>query len=331
MWLSIIGIAVLLAGMVDLLWTTLGTHGGGPISAPLTKLLWKAMTGLHRRSPHHRLLSFGGTAILVWLMSLWVFLVWLAWVLIYCGGQSAIVEANTREKADLVSVIYFVGSTMFTSGTGEYAPNGPLWKLAATLTAASGLFAVTLTIAYLLEVLGATVEKRTVASFIWDMGGTTERIIERAWDGERFTDLTTHLTQLMTDIEKFAEQHLAYPILQYFHAENRRTAAALRLALLLLSEGVTDDVRPPRLLMGSSRDAIRGLSEVLAEEFVKPADQPPARPDLEILRSRGIPTVDPQQFAAAVDRDADVRRRLLGLIEDGGWTWPDVFSMELKA
>ncbi len=91
-------------------------------------------------------------------------------------------------------------------------------------------------------------------------------------------------------IETFAEQHLAYPILQYYTAENRRTAAPLRLAalydtLMLLSEGAASEVRPPRLLIHGCRDAVRGFTEVIAAEFVKPAEDPPPWPDLNILVS----------------------------------------------
>src|SRR2546430_17643994 len=163
MWLVMAGVIVLVVGSVDLIWTTLGTHGGGPISAPIAKILWKGMTTIHRRMPQHRALSFGGSVILLSLIGSWLLMVLVGWTLVFEGAPHAVVELQTRHPADFVSRVYFVGAMMFTSGTSEYAPGGPVWQIAAIFVSASGLFVVTLSITYLLAVLGAIVEKRALA------------------------------------------------------------------------------------------------------------------------------------------------------------------------
>src|SRR6266550_2528493 len=238
MWLVIAGVIVLVVGSVDLIWTTLGTHGGGPISAPIAKILWKGMTTIHRRMPQHRALSFGGSVILLSLIGSWLLMVLVGWTLVFEGAPHAVVELQTRHPANFVS--------------------------------ASGLFVVTLSITYLLAVLGAIVEKRALASAIWDMGGTSEGLIDRAWTGDHFSALDNPMMHLMTGIETFAEQQLAYPILQYFHAENHRTAAPLRIAalhdaLLLMCKGVAPERRPPKIVALSALDSIRGFAEVIAK------------------------------------------------------------------
>jgi signal transduction histidine kinase len=334
MWFIIGGIVVLVAGSVDLVWTTLGTHGGGPISAPISKALWKVMISLHRRWPNHRLLSFGGSPILLTLLSFWLLLVWVGWVLIYSGSPTALIDSRSQRPVDFVERIYFTGAMMFTAGTSEFVPRGHAWHLVTAMANASGLLVVTLAITYLLAILGAIVEKRALASAIWDMGGTPDRIIGRAWTGERFADFDNPMTFLMTGIEKFAEQHLAYPILQYFHAENRRTAAPLRIAalheaLMLIAYGVAPEKRPPKLDTHSPLDAIRGFAEVIASEYVSESKEPPPQPDLAILRHHGIPTIDANEFALAIENARDVRRRLLGMIDEAGWTWSDVYNREL--
>jgi hypothetical protein len=135
-------------------------------------------------------------------------------------------------------------------------------------------------------------------------------------------------------LETFAEQHLAYPILQYYHSENRRTAAPLRIAalhdvLLLLGEGAAAEVRPSKLLIGTGLDSVRGFAEVVAREFVRVPEDPPPPPDLGILRALGIPTVDDATFRLAINDNQDVRKRLLGMIIDTGWAWEDAFDMDL--
>ena len=291
------------------------------------------MCGLHRRWPHHRALSFGGSIILMFLITFWIALVWIGWVLIFSGQPLSIVTIQ-RHPVDLVDRIFFVGVSMFTAGSSQYVPGSGAWRVVTAFVNGSGVFVATLAITYLLAVLGATVEKRAMASFIWDMGAIPERIIARAWDGERFTDFANHLTRLGEALELFGEQHLAYPILQYFHSENRRTAAPLRIAalhdtLLLLGHGAEPGVRPPQLLMGSSLDSIRGFAEVVVREFVTTPDTPPPPPDLGILRALGIPTVDEATFRVAIENANDIRRRLLGMILDTGWKWEDAFDMNL--
>ena len=40
MWLFAAGAIVLIAASVDLGWTTLGTHGGGPIPSPVMRFFY---------------------------------------------------------------------------------------------------------------------------------------------------------------------------------------------------------------------------------------------------------------------------------------------------
>ncbi len=328
-WLALFGVAVLLATLADLVWTTLGTHGGGPLSGPLANLIWVVARSVSRGN--HRLLSFAGSLVLGALVIFWVMLMWLGWLLVFCGARDALVDAATHTPASTMARIYFVGSAMFTSGTSEYNPKGHGWHLAAAACAGSGLFVITMSITYIMSVLAATVEKRALGAYVWDLGATPERIIERAWDGERFADLQTHLNQFVIAVELFGEQNLAFPILEFFHSENRRTAEPLRIAamletLILLSEGVRADVRPSRLLMQTAIDAIRGLGAVVESEFVEPADEAPLPPDLSILHRLGIPAESEEAFLLRVREYRNVRRRLLGLIEKSGWDWEDVFS-----
>jgi len=328
-WLSLLGVVLLLATAVDLAWTTLGTHGGGPLSGPLMNLAWTIARGSIRR---HRLLSFVGSLVLVLLLVFWVTLAWAGWTLVFSGDRGAIINAHTQQPVATSERIFFVGTAMFTSGTSEYNPNGRAWHLAAAVCAGSGLFVITMAITYIMSVLTATVEKRALAAFVWDLGATPQRIIDRAWDGEKFSNLQTQLDRFVATIELFGEQNLAYPILQFYHSENRRTAEPLRIAalmdtLILMYDGVDASVRPPRLVLETAIDAIRGFALVVERELVDAAAEPPPPPALEILNRLGIPTRPKEEFLLRVNGYRDVRRRLLGLIEKAGWTWEDVFQV----
>lgn len=333
MWLTVLGIIILCAAIIDLLWTTLGTHGGGPVSAPMTSVMWSVFEKIGKKR-RHRLLSFVGSIILFDVLVFWIAMVWIGWTLVFYG-RHAIVDSSSGKPSDFPSVITFVAAQMFTPGTSQYIARSSLWKVTGSIAAGSGLVLITVAITYIVAVLSAAVEKRTLGSYIWDMGATPEGIIERAWAGDRFEDIQQHLVEVVGAIELFAENHLAYPVLQYFHSENRRNASPLRIAalfdtLMLLTAGVVDAYRPPRMALLSACDAIRGLAETLEGEFVKPADEAPPYPDISILRSRDIPAVNDEDFRRAVDKESAVRRRLAGLVDKAGWTWADVFSRELN-
>jgi hypothetical protein len=53
----VVGAAILLGNAFDIAWTTLGTHGGGPISGPTLSVFWKLAVRLHKRHKKHRILS----------------------------------------------------------------------------------------------------------------------------------------------------------------------------------------------------------------------------------------------------------------------------------
>ncbi|MDQ3282158.1 MAG: potassium channel family protein [Acidobacteriota bacterium] len=322
------GLLLLTIVGIDVIWTTLGTHGGGPITRHYTSGLWRIALAMHRRVHKHRLLSFAGSGILLLTVMFWVAMMWLAWTLVYCSDPHAIVDGHTKQPADLAGRAYFVAYSISTMGNGDLQPNGSGWRIVTGIMTLSGIAGVTLVTTFILSVLGAVVQGRALGAYISDMGGTPRRIIERAWTGEEFDSLEQHLVQITAMLHLYTEEHLAYPVVQYFHSENRRTAATLRIAalkqvVLLIAEGVAPEKRLPRMVVEPLRDAFRGFMETVEGEFASAAEEAPRDPSLAILREIGIPTVSEETFHEAVAREDAVRRFLLGLVEGDGWTWED--------
>lgn len=161
-------------------------------------------------------------------------------------------------------------------------------------------------------------------------------IVTRAWDGKGFDGLSGYLVQLTPMINMYAQRHLAYPVLHYFHGVDRRTAvapgfAALHDALLILSSAVAPGQRPAAISIEPAQRALDGLLVMLRSDYIGAgADAPPA-PQLGVLRAAGIPMVSDAQFEAAV-RDADVRRALLrAYVKDSGWAWKAVSAPDRQA
>jgi len=322
----VIGAGIHLANFVDIVWTALGTHGGGPISGRVMAFVWKGVLALHKRWPRHRLMSFAGSAMVVMLLVLWISLVWLGWFVIFSANHDSLVDPHTRQPATIAGRFYFAGYVISTLGNGDYVPNGSRWQIATAIATVSGMGTLTLTITFLMNVLPAVVEQRMLAAYITDLGGTPSRILSRAWNGEGFHSLNDHLIALTTMIHLFTEQHLAYPVLHYFHGEKERTAPSLRIAALyelivLMNHGVAEPARISPMVLLPLRDAMRGLREVISSEFVDPSQQSPAPPSISILRDLGIPTVDPDSYARAMRETDDSRRFFAGLVRDDGWPW----------
>lgn len=317
------GTAILIANLVDICWTVLGTHGGGPISRPVLSFFWRCAVALHRRRPHHYALSFVGSTLLVALLVLWTTLLWLGWFVVFSADPHALTSSQTHMPAGTVNRLYFVGYCLATLGNGDYMPVSHLWQVLTAILTIAGLGTLSMTITFLLNILPAVVQQRTLAAYIADMGGSAAVILQRAWNGERFDALDQHFVQLTPMIHLYTEQHLAYPVLHFFHSETERTAASVQLTTLfhlvfLLDEGLAPSLRLPRLFIQPLRGAMRGLSDVAFAEFVHPRPAPPP-PPLSILRDLDIPTVDDETYRKAAEDHVRARRFFAGLVHDDGW------------
>ena len=323
------GSLLILAVAVDIVWTTLGTHGGGPLTGQAMRVLWRGLVALHRKRPAHRALSFAGSVMLALNVIWWMGLLWLGCFVVFNGKRDAVVTARDHRAATVEERAYFTGATLFTFGNSEYVPNGPRWRFATVLTGAMGFGAATVAITYLLQVLSSVVLKRTLGALISDTGGTPAMIIARSWTGERFDGLEIFMSELTTTLHTVTEQHLAYPVLHYFHSEQLRTAAAVRIAslyelTLILEKGIAQAVRPSPMCIDPVRDALAGFAEVIRNEFVDAAPTAPPPASLAPIGELGVPTVADAEFAAAVRETDEVRRLLLGLVVGDGWSWEDV-------
>jgi hypothetical protein len=324
------GPLILLAITVDVVWTTIGTHGGGPISKHLTQALWHAALWLHERTGrrHHGALSFVGAIILLATVVFWIAATVVAWVLIFSASPESLVDARTRHPADLGGRIFFVAYAMSTMGNGDFQPVSTLWRVLTSVMTLSGLTFVTLAVTFIISVLSAVVEMRALAAMISDMGATPEGILRRAWDGERFEGLENFLLQLTGMLHVFVEQHLAYPVLQYFHSERARTAAPLRLnalhdAALFVSFGADEPAQIGGLKSVPLLDALAAFAEMSTHEVAHDASETPPLPDLELLRSIGIPTVAEADFRRALEKREKTRRGLYAVLRHDGWVWDD--------
>ncbi|WP_336344511.1 ion channel [Halalkalicoccus ordinarius] len=326
----LLGTGLLIASIVDLLWTALWVDGGaGPLSSRLSAGTWSGLKTVG--SDHPRVLSLAGPLILTLSIVMWIGLIWAGWTFVFAaGGERALIPMNApNSPLTWPGRGYYVAYTMFTDGNGDFAPNGAPWQIASALTTASGMLFVTIAVSYILSVLGAVSDKRSFASSVTGLGSRGEAFVRTGWDGEDLNQLDLPLNSLASDVNRLAEQHKSYPILHYYHSERDADASKMAVAifddaLTLIRFGVPEEHKPNTALVEDARSSTFDYLQTLDNAFIDPADQLPPAPDLDRLRDAGIPTVSDEEFDDAMEDLDERRRRLLAMIEADARYWPPV-------
>lgn len=322
----LLGVSFLVLVVIDLLWTTLWVEGGaGPLTTRLMSWTWRLLRGIAGHRP--RVLSLAGPIVLVLSLTVWIGLLWFGWTFLFAGGENTLMDTRDPGPIAWTERFYFVGYSIFTMGNGDFTPRDGLWQVVTGLTTASGMLFVTLSVTYILNVLGAVTQKRSLASSIHGLGGGSTEILERSWDGESFRGLEVPLNSISDQLDTLTSNHKAYPVLHYFYTPQPEQAPVTNIAvfdetLTLLEFGVTEQDRPSEIAIGHARSSVQDYLNTLDTAFVEPAERTPPDPAIDVLRNRGIPTVSDQQFDESLDSIVDRRRTLLGLVEADERRWP---------
>lgn len=322
----VLGTLLVLGTFLDVIWTTLASSGGaGPITRRFAPVLWKGVVGIHRGRGSHGFLSGSAVALVVLVPALWIILVTAGWWLITLGGSDPIVTSSTGATADALDRLYFTGYTIFTLGNGDFRPSGTVWQMTTVAMTASGLILVTLSITYLVPIATAAAAQRQLSTFIFSLGDIPQDLLTRAWTGEDFGVLETHLTNLAPDLHAAGQSHLTYPILHYLHPTDFRSATPnafvnLALALELLDTAVRPSARPARLAIEPCRQGVQLFLRTLRGAHIQAADTPLDLPDLAPLADSGIPLVSEDQYSAQAHRSQQTRQLLAGLLIHTGWS-----------
>jgi hypothetical protein len=265
--------------------------------------------------------------ILVGSLLVWITLLWAGWTFLFAGAENTIFDTRDAGPISWTERLYFVGYSVFTMGNGDFTPRDGPWQIVTALTTASGMLFVTLSVTYVLSVLGAVTQKRSLASDISGLGPRSSEILATSWNGTEFHGLELPLNTIATQINTLTSNHKAYPILHYFYTPDTERAPSTSISvfdetLTLLQFGVAEQSRPDELAIRQARASVATYLETLDTAFVEPADEPPPAPDISVVRDRGVPTVAPEQFHAATVELDERRRYLLGLLRSEGRQWP---------
>lgn len=330
-FLILAGIAVVSMIMVDVVWTTVSTHGGGMITNPLVKGVDRVLGIGRRSSSSSLLLSLSGPLAVTAVMLVWTAGLWLGWLLLFSADPQGIVNPETDKPADLVGRIYYVGFTVSTLGTGDIRPVSEMAQIMTPIAAFSGLIMVTLAITYIVSLVSATVQKRQLSFSISGLGTTPEELLRRTWNGRDFRGLELPLNTLAAQLTQTAEQHRAYPILDNFHSRKPGGALVLQAAVLdealsLLMHGVDKSQQPDPAILVLVRSSLSHYLDRITDGLGTIDAAVPETLSLNELAGLGPNLQDLGDYRAAMDALADRRRRLHQTVHNDGWKWSDVIG-----
>ena len=318
------GVVLVTGTLLDVYVTTISMRGAGPFSSRVMKGMWRPAASSTRLS--HRGLEIYGSLVLPATILLWSAALYVGWTLVFLADPDAVVSATTGAPAEWWERAYFTGYTISTLGNGELRPGGVVWQAFTVVASVSGLLIITLAITYVTPVMSAVVAKRRVARMVVGLGATPADMLENGWDGQTFQRLSSQLTGLSPALAELAQQHMAYPVLHYFHSAERGTALAPAMAVLddmltLMRFGVDPEHRLDAVTLNTTVAAFDVLLTALHAAHIDPADEVPAPPALAVLDRLDIPRVADEQYGAHVDGLTQRRALLLGFVHSDGWTW----------
>ncbi len=316
------GMLLIALAVFDMLWTVVATaRGAGPFTRVLTRGLWRL--GANRARGRHTLLEFLGYASLVGVVLAWVAAMWGGLTLAFLADSAAVLDASSQQPASAVARAGYAMGGLAGAGAAYVAGSGG-WVLLNNAASVLGLALVTLTLAYLFQVVTATLHKRALALRIFGIAETPAEMANLGLGQRQLGALGSHLVSLSEDVAQLARSNLVLPVLNYMHVGKRN--AAIEVALAVLDDALT-------IVEGAEPRDSRGITgpvRLAIDEFLDTApidgahSQDPPMPQLACVVSAEAGAPDQQCFRDAFARQRRRRVRLEALLEQNGWQWQDV-------
>ncbi len=304
---ALLGLVLLGLVQFDIVATVLHPEIESPLSNRFHRLGWQLLRTASRFVPdpkrRHALLSWSLPLLVAGLITLWLFLLLVAFALIYYPWIGDPTHFTTPDGGgrSAIEALYYSGVTLFTIGYGEFQPVSRPFRTLAVLEAVSGILAISLSVAYLLAVYPAVSRRRAIAVALdAEVAGQVDTLpMVRRYlteDGGNVAELATRLRELGLELLSVTEVHETHPVLYYAHPRQVQHSV-LRILITaqnlvgLLRYSLSPDrhgpvVRNPQLLLleqslhyslrrlsaslhigGVERIEDRGKREELVEEY----------------------------------------------------------------
>lgn len=319
-----IGIVIAVLTLTDFIWTTLWVDGGaGPLTRKLTSVYWT----LHKKVSQNNsaFLSLAGPMILIITLATWIFLLWVGWTFIF-ASSNMIVDTKDGGPMSWIEYAYYAGYLIFTLGNGEFSPDDGIWQIVTIFATGTGMLFITFGVTYLLQVLSAVSQKRSLASSISGIAIDPASFVNTAWNGENFDNLNLLLDTFSNELSHAVSKYNAYPVLHYYRSSTHDRSLPVNIVVLdesltFLKYGTPKEIQPNALLMQELSSTITSYLDTLHSSSIDASIVVPPHQVLANL-DRSIPTIDAATYEQTMESLERRRRKLLGLLEMTGERWP---------
>ena len=219
--LAAVGLLLVVVTFLDLLWTAIAVgQRRGPVSDGVARSV--SSIGKLGRAGHRRRRVVGVlTAVAVPVA--WLALLWAGFALMFLSDDDAVLVSASQQPVGALGRVAYAAGGLAGAGAGLIAGT-ETWQLVNNVAALSGLALVTLSLTYLMQVISAVVNERSIMSQIAALAGGGD---EPAAQGDT---LALQLVLIGQGISTAAHRHLAFPMLQYFHSSSAGSSAGVNLA-----------------------------------------------------------------------------------------------------
>ncbi|QDT38890.1 Ion channel [Stratiformator vulcanicus] len=175
----------------------------------------------------------------------WYALMNLGWYLVFASHADSVIKLQDEASSTLLEKLYFTGVTLSGLGYGDFVPSRFPWTLFGNYATLSATLVITTSLSYLLQVVSSAVEKKALAETIFAIGRTPGGI-------------DSYVLTTLGQLGQHSHQHLAYPILNFFHSRTKsksssRAILVLSDAVFLMRHFVAKEDRPPACCTSRTR------------------------------------------------------------------------------
>ena len=278
------------------------------------------------------ILVWAGSFIVLGMVVLWILLLWLGWIAIFCTSENAVVSSSTQQPADFWARVYFAGFSISGLGTGDFVPQGAFWQVFTAVASLNGLVLTSLIIGFIVPIAQAEAYRRQIALQIFYTGQTAQDLLLHTWNPQHKTVLEPLLRDIADKLVKLDQNHASFPMLHRFC--NYRLKESIILAIASLDEALTiAEFAMEQECSCSFSLARRAISGYLCSSRklgIEPGRKVPPPPSLDSLRQAQILVVSDRLWQKRLESLQQRRQHLLSLVEQSGWSWKQVVSNKLE-
>jgi len=238
--LQILGVVLMSIVLADVFLTVLYVRSGTSLlSDRLARWCWRLFRLISKLLPQWRdkLLSYCGGIVLLLIISVWVALLTIGFALIALPNiGSGIKSSHSNPSHPWATAVYYSGANLATAGTPDIAPRAAGLKIVAVAMPLLGMFLITLTVTYLLQVYNALMRRNTFAlslHFATRCTGDGAELLAGLGAGGDFSSARSDMGALATELANLYEAHHFYSTLLYFRFRDPRYALS-RVAIIAM-------------------------------------------------------------------------------------------------